>query len=160
MKKLAIITVVLLSTFLMSCSVEDDDDFSSETINIQYTQIDYEIVELLNTYRTSKGLNTLNILNQISKEAITHNNYMVGQGSPSHDYFSTRVQNLSTSVNAKTVAENVGYGYSSAQAVVNAWINSSGHKENIENPKFTDFGISTKKDQNGKNYFTNIFVEL
>ena len=165
MKKLAIITAVLLSTFLMSCSVEQDDldipEEYNETIeNVEYSTLDYQIAELINAYRISEGLAPLNILNAASKEAISHNHYMVDQGSPSHDYFYVRSQNLKDAVNAKTVSENVGYGFSSAASLVNAWLNSEGHRENIENPDFTDFGISTKQDADGNNYFTNIFVKL
>ena len=84
---------------------------------------------------------------------------MVKHGEPSHDYFFNRSENLKKGVNATSVSENVGYGYSSAQSIINAWLKSDGHRKNIENPGFTDFGISTKKDEDGRNYFTNIFVK-
>ena len=122
--------------------------------------MDYDIAELINAYRISKGLTNFNILNEASKEAISHNQYMVNQGAPSHDYFYVRSQNLKKTVNAIAVSENVGYGFSTAQSLVNAWLNSEEHRENIENPEFTDIGISTKQDAEGKNYFTNIFVKL
>lgn len=121
--------------------------------------MDYAVVELINDYRISKGLSALNILNEASREAVTHNQYMVEQGEASHDYFFKRLENLKKEVNAKSVSENVGYGYSSAQYIVNAWLKSDGHRNNIENPKFTDLGISTIKDETGRNYFTNTFVK-
>jgi uncharacterized protein YkwD len=163
MKKLLIITAALLSTCLFSCSVQEDelqilDEQSTTKITLKYTQIDYEIVELINAYRISKGLQVLNILDEASIEATAHNIYMIEQGTPSHDNFQERSQNLRVKVGAASVSENVGFGYSTAESVVNAWLNSQGHKQNIENPGLTDFGISTKQDNNGKNYFTNIFV--
>ena len=136
------------------------EEYTSKIINVEYKELDYEIAELTNAYRISLGLLALNILNEASKEAITHNFYMVNQGTPSHDYFYLRSQNLKVSVNAKTVSENVAYGYTNAQSLVNAWLNSIGHRENIENPDFTDFSISTQLDETGKIYFTNIFVRL
>ena len=165
MKKLAIITTVLLSAFLMSCSVQEDEielpnEYKASVVNVEYTELDYEILELINAHRISKDLRVLTILNEASKEAIVHNQYMVNQGVASHDYFYVRSQNLKDAVNAVTVSENVGYGFSNAQALVTAWLNSDGHRENIENPNVTDFGISTKKDAEGRHYFTNIFVKL
>lgn len=164
MKKLAIATFVLITQLLMSCSVEEEittyEEYKSTITNVEYSQLDYEIVELINAYRISKGLNTLTILKEASKEAISHNQYMINQGTASHDFFHLRSQNLKNEVNAQNVSENVGYGYSSAQSLVNAWLNSPSHKQNIDNPDFTDFGISSKKDEIGSTYVTNIFVKL
>jgi uncharacterized protein YkwD len=84
---------------------------------------------------------------------------MVITGEISHANFSDRAQNLITNAKAKTVSENVAYGYISAQAVVNGWINSDSHRAIIENPDLTHFGISTKSDKEGKNYFTHIFIK-
>ncbi|MEQ3665907.1 MULTISPECIES: CAP domain-containing protein [unclassified Olleya] len=164
MKKLTVTLIVLFNIFLMSCSVEEEvntpESYSATIADVSYTQLDYEIIELINNYRISQGLSSLAILNEASKEAIDHNQYMVTQGTPSHDYFYLRSQNLKQTVNAKTVSENVAFGFSNAQALVNAWLNSESHRENIENPEATNIGISTKQDAEGKNYFTNIFVKL
>ena len=53
--------------------------------------------------------------------------------------------------------ENVAYVYSSAESVVNAWLNSAGHRNIIEGD-YTDFDISAEQDENGKYYYTNIFI--
>lgn len=165
MKKISkVLAVLVLSLSLFSCSVEDDlaasEAYNTENIIVEYNSIDYEILDLINIYRTTLNLEPLNILNEASKEAIAHNQYMINEGTISHDFFYLRSQNLVESVDAKKVLENVGYGFFNAQSVFNAWLNSEGHKENIENPNVTDFGISTTKDENGKYYFTKIFVKL
>lgn len=164
MKKLVTTTAIVFSIFLMSCSVSEEGNTAtqntSEIIDIAYAQLDYEIAELINAHRISIGLQALNILNHASYEAISHNQYMVNQGMLSHDHFSERSQNLKAAVDAKQVSENVGYGYSSAESLVNAWLNSEGHRQAIENPIYTDFGISSKKDAIGSDYVTNIFVKL
>ena len=59
---------------------------------------------------------------------------------------------------AERVSENVAYGYSSAQGVVNAWMNSQGHRENLEGD-YTDFDISAEQNNEGRWYFTNIFIK-
>ena len=165
MKKLSEVLVVLvLSLSFFSCSVEDDlsasEAYNTENIIVEYTPIDYEVLELINTYRTTLNLEPLGILNEASQQAIAHNQYMINEGTVSHDFFFIRSQNLVEAVEAKTVLENVGFGFFNAEAAVIAWLNSDSHRENIENPNVTDFGISTTKDDNGKYYFTNIFVKL
>ena len=59
---------------------------------------------------------------------------------------------------ALNVGENVAYAYSSAQSVVNAWLNSPSHRSNIEGD-FTDFDISAEQNEDGKWYYTNIFIK-
>ena len=59
---------------------------------------------------------------------------------------------------SSTVRENVAYGYATASGVVNAWLNSEGHREVIEGD-FTHFDISAEKDENGRWYYTNIFIK-
>ena len=61
-------------------------------------------------------------------------------------------------VGARAVAENVGYGYRTSKAVVNAWLKSKGHRENVEG-EYSHVGISVRQDEDGKNYFTNIFIK-
>ncbi|SFD04447.1 CAP domain-containing protein [Algibacter pectinivorans] len=164
MKKLSFVFVIIvLNISFQSCSVKDDaeilEPYNSTHIQLEYSQMDYEIAEIINNYRASRSLSKLNILVEASKEAYLHNLYMVEKGEASHDYFFERLENLKKNVNAKSVSENVGYGYSSAQSVVNAWLKSENHRKNIETPEFTDLGISSTEDGNGRRYFTNIFVK-
>jgi uncharacterized protein YkwD len=83
---------------------------------------------------------------------------MVNINEVNHDNFYSRKNYLVNNANALKVSENVAYGFSSASSVVNAWLNSDGHKRTIEGD-FTDFDISAELDENNKWYFTNIFVK-
>jgi uncharacterized protein YkwD len=57
--------------------------------------------------------------------------------------------------NYRRAAENVAAGYSSAQDVMRGWMNSSGHRANILNPRYRDIGIG---DASGnKRYWTETF---
>ncbi len=158
-----ILILTLFSFVLFSCATDDSDEIfkNNEIVDIElsYSEIESEIMSSINDYRSSKGLSTLNVLNIISQKAGTHSVYMVQVGEVNHDNFEERYQYLIANAGAKNVSENVAYGYSSAQSVVNAWLNSPSHKAIIEDPSFTDFGVSTKKDSEGKNYFTNIFIK-
>lgn len=158
-----ILILAFASFMLFSCATDDSDELlqKEEFVDIQvtYTNLESEIVSLINNYRSENGLSSLNVMNIVSFEAGTHSDYMVQIGEVNHDNFNTRTQYLIANANAKNVSENVAYGYSSAQSVVNAWLNSPSHKEIINNPSFTDFGISTKIDSDGKYYYTNIFIK-
>ncbi|PCI08341.1 MAG: hypothetical protein COB73_07090 [Flavobacteriaceae bacterium] len=153
--------LIILIILVTSCSQEDDGIYLNESVEapISYTEIEFEIFDLVNDYRESIGVARLNILNTISLEAIPHTDYMLTKGEASHDNFELRYLNLRRKANAIKVSENVAYGYSTAQSVVDAWLRSPSHKEIIESAEFTDFGISTKANTDGKNYFTHIFIK-
>ncbi len=158
-----ILILAFASFMLFSCATDDNDEIllKEEVVDIQltYTDLESEITTLINEYRSSNGLSTLNVMNIVSFEAETHTEYMVQVGEVNHDNFNKRYQYLVANADAKSASENVAYGYNSAESVVNAWLNSPSHKEIINNPSFTDFGISTKIDSNGKYYYTNIFIK-
>ena len=153
--------LIILVILVTSCTQEDDGIYLNERIDtaISYTEMEYEIFELVNNHRESIGASRLNIFNTISSEAIPHTDYMLSKGEASHDNFENRFLNLRMNADAVKVSENVAYGYSTAEAVVYAWLRSPHHKDVIEDEEFTDFGISTKANAEGKNYFTHIFIK-
>ena len=55
----------------------------------------------------------------------------------------------------RTAGENIAKGYASPQAVVNCWMNSSGHRANILNVSYTQIGIGYVAQGN---YWTQMFV--
>ncbi len=62
-------------------------------------------------------------------------------------YFNIRYQNLVQEIEARVVSKNVGFGYRTSEAVVEAWIKSEGLRENIEGSSM-HFGRSVDQDQN------------
>jgi len=161
--KLLFVTLVCVLS-LSACSkdsVNPEDNNISKNLelsnNFTYSTMEIDILDAVNDYRISMGLTALEKLDDITFEAVDHTKYMVNLNVVNHDNFNIRYQNLVQEIGARAVSENVGYGYRTAEAVVEAWINSEGHRENIVG-SYTHFGISVEQDQNGKNYFTNIFA--
>ncbi len=115
-----------------------------------------EIFTLVNVHRLSKGLPVLEKNATADVLAAEHSRYMIGQGRISHDNRDTKFVTLQENENATRFGENVAAGQTSAQSVMNAWINSTGHRENIEGD-YTHIGIAAIKDQNGSYYYTQIF---
>lgn len=147
---------------LTSCSKDGLDEHDSANLTIKvapinYTSVELDILDLVNAYRAQNGLSQLVSLDEGSRQAINHNNHMIEKEEVCHDDFAYRYQALVESENAKAVSENVAFGYSSPEAVVNAWITSDGHRENMLG-NHTHFGISVKEGKEGRLYFTNIFV--
>lgn len=159
-----LIALLLLTTLLFSCAKEEDGVYfneNSEVVNakVVYSPMESEIISLVNAHRTSMGLSALSTLNIVSGVADGHTDYMIEAGAISHDNFAERAQILMEEAGAKTVGENVAYGFNTAEGVVNGWLNSDGHRKIIENPDYTHFGISTDSNTENRNYFTNIFIK-
>ena len=58
-------------------------------------------------------------------------------------------------VSYKAAGENIAMGQRSPQEVVQAWMNSQGHRENIMNPNFTHIGVGHVTTGN---YWTQMFI--
>jgi uncharacterized protein YkwD len=164
MKTLPLKSTLIVCAFLILTSCASDDDgiyFEKAELDtkIEYSTIEIEILDLVNDYRISIGLNSLDRMNIVSSVAETHTAYMISTGNVGHDNFAERNETLIKNANAKKVGENVGYGFSTAQSVVSAWLNSEGHKAIIESSEYTHFGISTEQNTEGRNFFTQIFIE-
>lgn len=159
--KLSLLTLLAMFT-LSSCTTDSIDDKAEamelSLVEIQAKAIEVEILELINDHRLSLGLNPLVDMSVVKSVAYSHTDYMVDNNVVSHDNFFTRSNYLKANAGAKKVSENVAYGYSSAESVVKAWINSEGHKANIEGD-YTNFDISAERNEDGRYYYTNIFIK-
>lgn len=159
---LNLLFIVFLLISGTSCSNDSVDDLAAEEQTVlvipESKTIEIEILELINTHRISLGLNTLQSLDIVKGQAFSHSDYMVETANVSHDNFYSRRSYLVNNAGAIAVSENVAYGFTNAESVVNAWLNSEGHRHNIEGD-FTDFDISAEQNEEGKWYFTNIFIK-
>ncbi|RDK88615.1 hypothetical protein C8D94_101490 [Marinirhabdus gelatinilytica] len=117
-----------------------------------------EILKLVNTHRESMGLNRIHRdQTYASAYAVDHTQYMIDQSEISHDNFEVRSSALKDQ-GAVVVGENVAYGYDTAEKVVNAWLNSSGHRATIEG-HYTHSGFGIVKNAQGQYYFTQLFYK-
>ena len=156
------ILVLLVTIFSFSCSTENMDESTEQieinTAIIEAKTIEVEALELINDYRLSQGLNILSDMDIVKSVAYSHTDYMLENNAISHDNFFKRSEYLKSHTGAERVSENVAYGYSSARTLVNAWLESDGHRENIEGD-FTNFDISAEQNEEGRWYYTNIFIK-
>jgi uncharacterized protein YkwD len=148
---------------LISCSSNETEESTvakPELIqNYDYNSDELQLADLINEHRVSLGLNPLQLINHVSYKSEEHNAYMIARKVVNHDLFSQRSENIMEVLSAVKVNENVAYNFVTSNSALNAWLNSSGHKANLEG-NFTHFGISIRIDEStGKKYYTNIFIK-
>ena len=116
----------------------------------------------INDYRTSKGLAAMTWNEVIAEQARQHSKNMAsGATAFGHDGFSARTSAISQTISWASAAENVAMASATsdpAATVVNEWLNSSGHKANIEG-NYNLTGIGVARASNGSVYVTQIFIK-
>ncbi|MBG6062732.1 uncharacterized protein YkwD [Flavobacterium sp. CG_9.1] len=166
--KIKLLRALLLAAVICtmnSCSsdsseIETADATVQKVVAYSYNSIELETMDLINAHRVSKGLNRLEKINHMSYKSEEHDNYMIANNVVNHNDFAARSENIMKILGAKSVSENIAYNFNTPQAVLNAWLASPGHKENIEG-NFTHFGIAIKENPvNGRKYYTNIFAKI
>lgn len=109
---------------------------------------------LHNQIRAQAGLPTLKDNAKLRKAATGHSNDMVNDGffdhtSPNGDTFVDRILDAGYAKrnDAWTIGENLAWGtgeLSTPQAIMDAWMNSAGHKANILKKSYKEVGISVR----------------
>ena len=56
-----------------------------------------------------------------------------------------------------SAGENIAMGQETPQEVMNAWMNSDGHRKNILNPDFTELGVGIAA-KGSSLYWTQMFI--
>jgi len=147
---------------MVSCSSDSSEGTSTKNklvTTYNYNDSELKIITLVNNYRQSIGLNTLEVINHISYKSQEHNIYMIENKVVNHDYFQQRADNLIEVLGATRVAENIAYNYQTPESAMSAWLNSPDHKANIEG-NYTHMGISVTVDETtGRKYYTNMFMK-
>ena len=152
---------------LMSCTADESyptEESTSitkaqEVVNYDYNADETTLAAIINDYRVSKGLKSLQIVNHISFKSEEHNEYMISKKVVNHDLFPERSENIIAVLGAVRVNENIAYNFTTPNSALHAWLKSPAHKANIEGD-FTHFGISISIDsETGERYFTNIFMK-
>ena len=134
-----------------------EDDPATSNINNGSTadSVEAEVHRLVNLHRTGMGLPTLEWNDIIANECRQHSQEMANAHTINHDGFNERINKIGETISWSWAGENVAYNYS-AQGAVTAWLNSPGHKSNIEsNSNLTGVGVAY---DGGTIYLTQIFI--
>lgn len=110
-----------------------------------------EVVELTNEEREKQGLTPLEIDEELSVVSKDKSKDMLDNQYFAHDsptYGSPFDMMEKYGVSYRTAGENIAKGQSSAKEVVDGWMNSPGHRENILSDDFTHIGIGYIEEGN------------
>ncbi|MFP7478220.1 CAP domain-containing protein [Terribacillus saccharophilus] len=135
---------------------------SKQTEDKQATEglsaFEQQVVDLTNKEREKAGLQPLKADAELSKVARAKSQDMADNGYFDHNsptYGSPFDMMKSFGISYKTAGENIAQGQKTPEEVVEAWMNSQGHRENILNADYTNIGVGYV--ENG-NYWTQQFI--
>ena len=122
------------------------------------TAYEAEVIRLVNAERAKQGLKALTANWELSRVARYKSQDMVdnkyfAHNSPTYGTPFQMIRNFGISF--RTAGENIAYGQRTPRAVVNAWMNSSGHRANILNASYTQIGVGYVADGH---YWTQMFI--
>lgn len=126
------------------------------------TTLEDQVITLVNKQRVNNGLQPLTKNWTLAKMARCKSQDMV-----THNYFShtspvygspfTMMQDFGLKFTA--AGENIAEGQPTPQAVMNAWMNSPGHRANILSPAYNQIGVGMAKTSSGVIYWTQDFIK-
>jgi uncharacterized YkwD family protein/spore coat assembly protein SafA len=121
-----------------------------------------EVVRLVNVQRASFGLQLLTqnwelsrVARYKSQDMLTLNYF--SHTSPTYGSPFTMMENFG--IHFSAAGENIAMGQITPADVMNAWMNSPGHRANILSPSYTQIGVGLAKNQNGAPYWTQEFIK-
>lgn len=117
-----------------------------------------EVIRLVNNIRKQNGLSELTANWELSRVARYKDQDMKDKNYFSHTSptYGTPFQMIKAfGLPYRTAGENIAKGYATPQAVVNGWMNSSGHRANILNASYKQIGVGYVA---GGNYWTQMFI--
>jgi uncharacterized YkwD family protein len=122
------------------------------------SETEQKVIELTNAERRKNGLSDLkadsalsNVAREKSKDMKAKNYF--SHTSPTYGSPFDMMRDFGISYN--TAGENIAMGQRSPEEVVQAWMNSEGHRKNILNGNFTHIGVGYVQDGN---YWTQMFI--
>ena len=117
-----------------------------------------KVLELTNQERAKAGVPALKLDEELSKVAREKSRDMQSKGYFDHNsptYGSPFDMMKQFGISYTTAGENIAMGQQSPEEVVQAWMNSEGHRKNIMNANFTHLGVGHVADGN---YWTQMFI--
>lgn len=138
--------------------IVDKNNSPAESVTSQQAQ---EVLKLVNAERKKQGLKSLTLSSTLTNIATVKskdmavNNYFSHQ-SPTYGSPFEMLQHFG--VTYRSAGENIAAGQRTAQEVMNAWMNSSGHRANILNSSYTELGVGYYAGGSYGHYWTQEFI--
>ncbi|WP_049824540.1 CAP domain-containing protein [Saccharomonospora viridis] len=107
-----------------------------------------QVVALVNDARAEAGCAPVRVDHRLTESAQAHSDDMAEHNYLSHTSLdgTTFDERISEAGYPHPAAENIAMGMASAEAVMDAWMDSEGHRRNIVNCKITAIGVGVNPD--------------
>ena len=119
-----------------------------------------QVVDLVNKERAKAGVSPLTIDTGLESAALVRTKEIQTSFShtrPNGSSFATAIKEAG--VIYRRSGENIAWGQRTPEAVVNAWMNSDGHRANILNPNFGRIGVGYLTNASGTPYWVQLFAD-
>ncbi len=139
-------------------SQNESSDVQTPSVGSSVSEYEKQVVEIVNRYRAENGLKPLELNTELSKIARLKSQDMRDKKYFSHTsptYGSPFDMMKKFGISYRTAGENIAMGQRTPEAVMTAWMNSSGHRANILNSTYTQIGVGYVADGN---YWTQLFI--
>lgn len=165
-KKRYITTIIIVIFFNIFYAVNAFGESKEEivndyTINVQSTESEELVLKLINKQRKENGMAELKFDNRLMQIAKLKAFDMIDENYISHN--SDRYGNIFNmlkvnNIEYKLAGENIARNANETRAV-EAWMNSTTHKENILEDRYEYTGICVVKDKEYGYIFVQVFME-
>ena len=125
------------------------------------SQFEIKVLELVNNERAKNGLSALTLDSALSNVARNHSADMAKNNYFSHTNLKGQSpfdRLKSAGISYSYAGENIAAGQTTPEAVVNAWMNSEGHRKNILSKNFKKIGIGYYQGGAKRHYWTQVFT--
>jgi uncharacterized protein YkwD len=121
------------------------------------------IVQLTNAERSKAGIARFRVSTQLTQAAQIQADQMARLGRLEHELSGAKYPAPADRLAAvgyrwQTYGENIAMGQSSAAAVLDSWMHSSGHRANILNSRYQEIGVGYARDSVGRPYYVQVFA--
>ena len=172
-------TSVLTISFLLPLSASATDTNLQSALNSDKAQIgdvnysndqdiwiisqyEQDVANLVNKERVKRGLAPLKYNYDLGWIARLKSKDMVNKNYFSHTsptYGSPFTMMQSHGIKFVAAGENIAKGQKTPAEVMNAWMNSPGHRNNILSPIYTQIGVGVAQLSNGTFVWTQMFIK-
>jgi uncharacterized protein YkwD len=156
--KQAAVAMMFLGTLLLVHALA----CAGDTQALKATEDETKLLELTNQERKAKEVPPLRANSLLAKVARAHSANMARQQKMDHvlDGKTPFDRMREAGYKFQRGAENVASGTPAMKlpAIMQLWMNSKGHRENILNADYTEIGIGIARGQDGKVYYTQVFA--
>lgn len=130
----------------------------SETVERLSSEQNYadRVAELVNAERAKYGLAPLSVRSDLAEYAQLRSTEIINNFEHKRPDGSSPLGYVLGLSGIRSAGENIAWGQTSPEAVMNAWMNSEGHRNNILASKYTTIGVGCCKS-GGTFYWTQIF---